>query len=197
MTKKERILVAAQELFGLHGYSATTVKMVAEKADVAFGLVAHYYGSKESLFIAAGDDMVLRMLDAVRHVASNAATGVQAVHAFIRRYLDFTLEHRSTFPILLRCSPFSDVRLDLDRQRITDSFTALIAELQQHVERGIADGTIKDLPPKEIAFAIYANIVGAVRTRFISPYDVPTLYDESIRFVMRSIASAPESILQE
>ncbi len=196
MTKQERILQAAQELFGIHGYANTTMKMIAERAEVAFGLVAHYYGNKDALFVEAGLRMVTTLLETVRHEARGTATGLAGVESFVRRYLEFTLEHAGTFTILLRCSPFSDVRLAMDRQSITDTFADLIAELQGHLERGQTDGSIRRLPPRETAFVIYSNIVGAVRTRFIAPYEVPGLYGETLRFIVRSIAApgclAPE-----
>jgi len=196
MDKKQRILVAAQELFGIHGFAKTTVKMISQKADVAFGLVAHYFGSKDQLFIHAGSQMADSLLEAVSLESGNAATGLQAVRSYIRRYLEFTLENAETFSILLRCSPFSDVRLHMDRQPITDAFTRLIEELQRHLERGMDDGSIRRLPPRETAFVIYSSIVGAVRTRFIAPYDVPGLYGETLRFVIRSIEH-PRSVSSE
>lgn len=187
MDKKQRILMAAQELFGIHGYAKTTVKMISQRADVAFGLVAHYFGSKEQLFIQAGLQMLESLLQTVSQESRNAATGLQAVRCYIRSYLEFTLEHAETFTILLRCSPFSDVRLNLDRQPISDAFTRLIEELRRHLERGMDDGSIRRLPAHETAFVIYSSIVGAVRTRFIAAYDVPGLYGETLRFAMRSI----------
>lgn len=191
MTKQERILIAAQELFGRHGFAKTTVKMIAERADVAFGLVAHYFGNKDSLFVQAGKDMASSLFEAVSQEAQTAETGLEAVRGYMRRYLDFTIEHSETFAILLHCSPFSDVRLAMDRRPITDLFNKLIAELQLHLERGMGDGSVRQLPPRETAFAIYSCIVGAVRTRFISPYDVPGLYTETLRFVTNSIQAPP------
>ena len=56
--KKDAILYAAQETFGRYGYAGTTVKMISERAGVAFGLVSHYFGSKEELFVTAGVALV-------------------------------------------------------------------------------------------------------------------------------------------
>ena len=55
MTKKDHILRSAQVLFGREGYHATTVKQIAEMAGVGLGLVSHYFGSKEELFLQAGE----------------------------------------------------------------------------------------------------------------------------------------------
>ena len=59
-TSKERILAAARALFGELGYPDTTFKRIAEKSGVALGLITHYFGSKEKLFVAS----CLSVLDA-------------------------------------------------------------------------------------------------------------------------------------
>lgn len=53
-----RLRDAALDLFGERGYSATTVRAIAERAGVTPGLVVHHYGTKENLR-AAVDRFVL------------------------------------------------------------------------------------------------------------------------------------------
>src|SRR5438445_12151745 len=48
-----RILTAARELFGEHGFDRTTVRMIAARAGSDPGLVMRYFGSKEQLFAQA------------------------------------------------------------------------------------------------------------------------------------------------
>lgn len=48
----ERILDAAQACFADRGYSATSMRWLAERAGVSQPLVSHYFGSKERLFEA-------------------------------------------------------------------------------------------------------------------------------------------------
>jgi AcrR family transcriptional regulator len=42
VSKRDEILSAAQELFAEFGYAGTTMRMIAQRAGVAFGLVSHY-----------------------------------------------------------------------------------------------------------------------------------------------------------
>lgn len=49
---KSRILTAARAAFAAHGYRAT-IRQVAADADVDPALVLHYFGSKESLYLAS------------------------------------------------------------------------------------------------------------------------------------------------
>ena len=48
-----RILTAARQLFGEHGYDRTTIRAVATAAGSDPGLVMRYFGSKEKLFAQA------------------------------------------------------------------------------------------------------------------------------------------------
>lgn len=187
--KKDAILYAAQETFGRYGYAGTTVKMISERAGVAFGLVSHYFGSKEELFLTAGIALVDSLMEYLTAEIRETSTGIDGVSTFMRSYLQFTLKYRNTFPILLRCSPFSDVQIDMDRTKITIKFQQLLNIIRECVERGIEDGSIRDVSVDDTTTIIYSNIVGTVRTRFLSPYDLPNLYEETTEFVTRSIRS--------
>ncbi|BDQ32617.1 TetR/AcrR family transcriptional regulator [Pseudodesulfovibrio portus] len=189
MTKKEKILSAAQETFARCGYAGTTMKMVAEQAGVASGLVFHYYDSKENLFMVAGSELIDTMIAVLREKTADCRNGCEGLGALVKAYLDFTVENEKTFPTVIRCSPFSDDNPDLDREKIGAKFRQLIDLIEEFLRKGIEDGSINDLPVVQTAFLIYGNIVGAVRTRFLTPYKVPDLYEECRRFVMNSVCA--------
>ena len=50
---RARILAEARREFGRVGFAATTVRMVAARADVSPNLITRYFGGKEGLFVAA------------------------------------------------------------------------------------------------------------------------------------------------
>ena len=187
MNKRDEILAAAQALFAEYGYAGTTMRMIAERAGVAFGLVSHYFGNKEKLFLVAGHEMIDAMLLGIRRDMESAKSGLQAVEIFVDSYLSYTLANRATFPTLIRCSPFSDDNPHLDRHKIGAKFEELIREIEVNLERGIADGTIAEVPVKDCALMIYAAMVGAVRTVFLSPFGEPELFEETRRFILRSL----------
>ena len=187
MNKRDEILAAAQALFAEYGYAGTTMRMIAERAGVAFGLVSHYFGNKEKLFLVAGHEMIDAMLLGIRRDMESAKNGLQAVEIFVNSYLAYTLANRATFPTLIRCSPFSDDNPHLDRHKIGAKFEELIREIEVNLERGIDDGTIAQVPVKDCALMIYAAMVGAVRTVFLSPFGEPELFEETRRFILRSL----------
>jgi len=191
MTRKEAILRAAQEAFGQLGFTAATVKDVAGRADVSFGLVSHYFGSKQDLFLAAGFDMADRITERLVEATAGDCTGLACVERYMAAYFEFTEEHRNRFPILLRCSPFSHMEAGVDAAKVADKFSIFIEELKRCVEKGIADGTIRPLPVEETALIIYGNIVGAVRTSLLTPYESTGIFTETIKHVIRSLKNSP------
>lgn len=190
MTKKEAILTAAQEAFGELGFTGATVKDVATRADVSFGLVSHYFGSKQELFLASGFDMADRIIARLQASLNDELTGLDNIKSYMTAYFDFTEEYRTRFPILLRCSPFSHMEPGVDAAKVAVKFRTFIELLEQCVSKGIADGTIRELPIKQTALIIYGNIVGSVRTSLLTPYQSEGLHEETICHVERSLTNS-------
>ena len=188
MSKKERILLAAQEQFGEHGYTATTLKMIADHAGVASGLVSHYYGNKDNLFLEAGGELIDQMLGVLSDKAKEGKDGLEALGLFVQAYFDFTNTHRTTFPTLLRSSPFSDEYPHLDRSEIAEKFKKLIIRIEEYIKQGIQDGSIREVQLPQTSYLVYGHIVGAVRTEFLTPFMVDDLFKEACQFIVRSLA---------
>jgi AcrR family transcriptional regulator len=54
-TKQERLLRAAFNVIGEHGYESTSVARIARAAQMAPGLVHYYFASKDDLLVAVAD----------------------------------------------------------------------------------------------------------------------------------------------
>ena len=49
---RERLLLAARDLFAQHGYDGTSVRDITARAKANLGAITYYFGSKEALFYA-------------------------------------------------------------------------------------------------------------------------------------------------
>ncbi|MFD0538170.1 TetR/AcrR family transcriptional regulator [Actinomadura luteofluorescens] len=107
---RRRILDAARDLFGEHGYDGVTVRMIAGRAEANTALVHRYFGSKAALFgeVLAGESVI-------RGVIAGAPEGLprQLAEHFVRqvdqrsvtamsRMLDRSASHPEVKEILLR-----------------------------------------------------------------------------------------------
>ncbi len=186
-TKKDALLAAAKELFGEYGYVETTFKKISEKAGVALGLLTHHYGNKEKLFLAAALDVLDNFLCALRAATAKGETGYDSVINFCKAYLEFSIKKDSNWLVLVRCSPYSDMKTTVDRDHMTESFHEVYLELEKHLQRGVKDGSIRQLEYAETAQVIISLMVGVNRTRVLTPYAGDDLYDQAIDFISRAI----------
>ena len=86
---KQRILDAAEHMFGSHGFDGTTLRSIVKEADVNLALVSYHFGSKEDLYRA----VILRMSQPIIEGQRLALEQVQAngqppsLEAVIEAYL--------------------------------------------------------------------------------------------------------------
>ena len=192
LTKKEALLQAAKELFGEYGFAETTFKKISDRAGVALGLLTHHYGNKEKLFFAAGMDVLESFIGVLQQATSEAEDGRSGVLNFCRAYLAFSIDPSTHWLVLVRCSPYSDMKTSEDRDIMLRKFEEVHHLLEIQLQRGVDDGSIVPLVPTSTAQVITGLMVGANRTRVLTPYTCGSsedFYTETLSFVDRAISS--------
>ena len=186
--RKEALLQAAKELFAQYGYAETTFKKIADRAGVALGLLTHHYGNKEKLFLASGLDVLRNFEVCLTEAVAQAPTGYAGVMRFCEAYLNFSLDENSNWLVLVRCSPYSDMKTGADRDLMDLRFSNIHEILVTQLEAGVADGSLHCADPHVTAQVIISLMVGVNRTRVLTPYATHGLYDAALAFVARAIA---------
>jgi AcrR family transcriptional regulator len=190
MTSQEKILTAAQELFGEFGFAETTFKRIADKAGVAPGLITHHFGTKEKLFAAASLNVLTSLRDRAMAAAEAESSGLEAVVAYVSTYLKESERPGAHFPILVQCSPYGDVKSGLDKADIVRTFEELIHELARCLIRGMKDGSVVECESAtRTADVIFSTLVGTVRTKLLAPFCNEGFYQAVLNFIRRAVAS--------
>lgn len=89
---------------------------------MAPGLLSHHYGNKEKLFLASGLDVLARFQAWLERAVAESRDGHDGVMRFCRAYLDFSIDRDSNWLVLVRCSPYSDMKTHTDRARMECRF---------------------------------------------------------------------------
>jgi AcrR family transcriptional regulator len=90
---RDRLLAAAQELFGSRGYDGTSIEAVLDATDTKRGSLYHHFASKEELFDAVLDRLVAGITESVAAAASAAGPDpVDALVAGCRVWLRLALD---------------------------------------------------------------------------------------------------------
>jgi AcrR family transcriptional regulator len=95
--KKERIIRSAYELFSKKGYSITSIRMIAKKADVSIGAIYSYFRDKRDIFIEVSklytSEMYNSFLETIERDLKKTNTVEEAVYMIIRKLREIVVEH--------------------------------------------------------------------------------------------------------
>jgi AcrR family transcriptional regulator len=89
---RDRLIAAGRELFGKHGYDATSIGAILEAAGVARGALYHHFASKEALFDAVLDRVVAEIAGAAAEAARAGRDPVEGLRAGCAAWLRMALD---------------------------------------------------------------------------------------------------------
>ncbi len=79
MSARDKILEVAQTRFAENGYAATSVRQIAEAADVNPAMIHYYFGSKEDLLRAALEQALEPLTEAVQAMQQSREASPEAI----------------------------------------------------------------------------------------------------------------------
>jgi TetR/AcrR family fatty acid metabolism transcriptional regulator len=133
--KKQLILEAAVRVFAREGYHTSRVGRIAEEAGVAYGLVYHYFGSKdellETIFRRTWTDMLAR----VREVEESGRPAREQIRQVAAVVLRTWRRDRDLVRVLVR-EVIRSEHLQHRVEEIADAFRALERIIRKGQERG-------------------------------------------------------------
>ncbi len=97
-----RILAAAEELFGDHGYDAVSMHAIAARAGVSKANVFHHFSSKESLYLAVLRNACQESAERLHELGAETGPFEQRLASYASTMLDSMLEHGQVQRLILR-----------------------------------------------------------------------------------------------
>ncbi|HEU5472770.1 MAG TPA: TetR/AcrR family transcriptional regulator [Actinophytocola sp.] len=91
-TTRERLITAGFELFGRHGYEATSVSTLLETTGLARGAFYHHFATKAELFDAVLDRVIGEIAEASADAARKFDDPVESLRAGCTTWLDHTVD---------------------------------------------------------------------------------------------------------
>ncbi len=152
--KRRLILDAAVRVFALKGYDASRVSDVAKEAGVAYGLVYHYFGSKDAVLEAVFREQWGRLLAAVALAEETGKTAPEQLGLVVKIVLRAWRDDPDLVRLLVR-----EITRSPHIQDELDEIGQAFASLQRIVVRGQAEGSFRvDLDPQLAAWMLYGGL---------------------------------------
>jgi TetR/AcrR family transcriptional regulator, fatty acid metabolism regulator protein len=152
--KRKLILDAAVRVFAAQGYEASRVGDVAKEAGVAYGLVYHYFGSKEAVLEAVFREAWGRLLAAVALAEQTGETAPEQLRLVVKIVLRAWRDDPDLVRLLVR-----EITRNPHIQDELDEIGQAFATLERIVQHGREQGTFRpDVDPKLAAWMLYGGL---------------------------------------
>jgi TetR/AcrR family fatty acid metabolism transcriptional regulator len=152
--KRRLLLDAAVRVFARKGYHAARVGDIAEEAGVAYGLLYHYFSSKEEVLRMVFRETWRALIGTIESVQ----LGDDPPREQLRKVAEILLRSWQRDPDLVRVLVLEVTRSALLAGEM-DEIAASFQAIQRIVERGQADGSIRaDLDARLASYVFYGAI---------------------------------------
>jgi AcrR family transcriptional regulator len=180
--QRRKILQAATEVFARKGRAATKMADIATEAGIGYGLLYHYFTSKDLIFQAAVERSNQGFRSLVTHILELPLSPWERISRLTKEMLD-GIEREPASSLLVQQAITSDtVPLELRESTIRNGLQVLDV-MTQLIMEGQALGEVVEGDATELA-ALYLSCIGGIAMDFVY-FDFP-----------RSSYPKPESVLR-
>lgn len=187
---KDKVVLAAVELFGTGGYGATSLDDVAESVGVRKQTLLYYFSTKADLFTAAAAEAagaVYESLDGA--LRQHDPGGLDRLPVFIAAVGELARARPQVFGLIREVAragpPVSD--------QVTKALRPLVDSAVAWFERGMDDGVIRRQNPRIALLTIYSAVIGhltesSVQRAFLDGRSRRRGSDELVAFLRAALA---------
>ena len=155
--RRNEILDAADELFGLKGFDGASTNDILDKVGIARGTLYHHFKSKEDILDALIERYNVRLLGAAQDIAADKS--IPVVERIIRVVMALNISGGSSKEIMEHIHKPQNALMHQKIQKvIINGVTPILAEI---IREGIQEGMFHTPFPYECMemIVIYANTV--------------------------------------
>jgi AcrR family transcriptional regulator len=160
-SKKKKIVTAAITTFARKGYSSATIAEVAEAAGIGKGTIYEYFRSKEDLFFAAFERLIMGTAQTMDQVSQTAEGSVSArIAAIADAVLKRWLANLDLYGLVLEF--WSATTAAQSRNRFRGGFQAAYADMRHAMASLLKEGMKgeefrADVDPVKVASALIGS----------------------------------------
>ena len=146
---RQRLLEAAEEVFGDLGYVDASIVKITEAAGVGQGTFYLYFASKQEIFDELVRDLNRRVRHAMKEASSQGTTRLESELLGFGAYFRFTTEHPALYRIIRQAEFVSPAMLRYHYDKLAEGYVEGLREAMERGEVGAID-------PEVTAYALMA-----------------------------------------
>jgi AcrR family transcriptional regulator len=186
--RREDILAAAERTFDAHGFSATTMDMVAHEAGISKGSIYNYFENKRRLFLDVFADTAVEAQHSAYELLSGPGSARRKLHELLMFWFGQLGYYRRLGRLMLEFWATA-ARQDQEDElaRWFDSLYAASREvLTRAIREGVEAGEFRDTLEPSVAAALVDAVLDGIMVQTIL-YSNMTVDDEFVEALERAI----------
>lgn len=184
---RQRILDAAEVIFGELGYYEASVSEITRRAKVAQGTFYLYFRTKREIFVELVEDLGTRLRTATSIASANAPDRLEAERRGFGAFFTFVAEHRKVYLIVQEAERVAPEAAQAYYRRISEGYLHGLSD-------AMANGDIRMLDPEATAYALMGIAHFLALRWLIWPQDQapaqipPAVVDAAFAFITHGLA---------
>jgi AcrR family transcriptional regulator len=198
---KERILAAAERFFiAENSYDETTIREIADKADVGIGTVYNHFNTKAHILVELVKRHIKSLKLRMAMAIPESGTGAEKIGALLGFFDE--LRHDPML-VLWRRRPLIQIDMEQvnpEREESFSDFQRIVADI---LRSGAADGTLRPADDPDLSAAVLMRIalsfildITSENSSFshyfpLLPYDEDTVFALFCDFIQNNLSPSP------
>ena len=155
MSKREAILKVATRLFAAKGFDGTSVRKIAEEADLSVAGMFHHFPSKEEIL----NEIMIGFMDEgykrLQLIYDSEVSPVDKLEKVCKFYVKYYAGHKNQLTILVS----EGKSLSLERRQVfIDKERIYVEALKRLLDDLAKDGLLKSMKPSVLTFVFFGMV---------------------------------------
>lgn len=158
--RQEQIIEAALEIVGMEGVQALSIAGIADKIGIVPSAIYRHFKSKDEVLDGVLEILKSRLLDNVSQVRKKKTKSLQRLRDLLLLHARMIIENRALPHVVFSDSVYTGH--PERKAKVADIILSYLAEIQQIIEDGRRDGSIrKDVAPTTASMMFLGMILPA------------------------------------
>ncbi len=188
MATRQRLVEAAEQVFGTEGFHAATIVEITRVAGVGLGTFYEYFDSKESLFKALVRHMSHELRRAIATEVAGLSDRLAQERVGFETFFRFALRHKNLYRIVLECQFVDEELYRWYYQRLADGY-------RRGLRAAIAQGQVRSCEVETVVYALLgiAQMLGMRWVLCENRVPPPEALEELSVIIARILAPEPKA----
>lgn len=159
--RRSQILLAALRIFTRKGYSATKMSDIANDVGISYGLVYHYFKSKDEVYTELIEYAVNSIGKVIEETKEQVEKPLDQIRQIAARVLD-SVENKeaSSYYYVLVMNAITCEAIPAPTDKIIKESMLRLKLLSDIIAKGQQSGDIREGNPMELAVTCFSTIIG-------------------------------------